>query len=366
MMKHVMRNGFFILLAAVLFSGIGMKMTGEAAVQYKEMCDSKVLSKTKVKITWKKQKGVSGYMLYRSVLQSDGSYSSRKKIAALSSDRKSYIDKAVYKKSYVYEVVAFSKKNGRKTPEYSGKCYAYMGADHAYWEESLLCDAVTTPKSIRLEICRDGAGITPIQYEIYRSKTKKNFKRIATVEGVFYTDKKVQFGESYYYKVRSVAKVGKEKIYGKYSPMILLSAVKSEGEYQMKLLTPAAETVTSLEVMLTSGSGNAELLLNNRYLWNIDYYCEGQDIFNLTSVSYSFDGEKWQDFTEEMICVKPGEKIYLRFAREAGKAFAYPDTDMEYCYLEVFDMEYNGLTSYMKIDFVKNAATVYPNKEYYH
>ena len=43
-----------------------------------------------------------------------------------------------------------------------------------------------------------------------------------------------------------------KKIYGKYSMPILLSAVNSKGKVQTEILTPQAEAVTSLDILLTS------------------------------------------------------------------------------------------------------------------
>lgn len=375
-MKRIVRNVLFIMVMAVLFSGLGIKMSVQAAAQYKDMCKSEVLTKTKVKISWKKQKGVSGYTIYRSVCQKDGTFGSSKKIATVSSDKKSYTDKGTYKKSYKYEVVAFSKKSGIKTAKYRGDCYVYMGVGRSDWYENLISDAVTTPNSIQLVFYMDSYGLKPTECEIYRSKTKNDFKKIATVAakkrnwGGAYTDKKVQYGESYYYKVRAVKKNGNKKIYGKFSDSIMLSAVKSEGECQVKLLTPKADTVASFDVMITSMDGNAEIHLKDKDLWNIDYCYKNQNgesnNTELKVVSYSLDGEEWKEFTDEMVSVKPEGKIYLRFADVNGKAIVHPESNVKNVELGIYDMEYNNLTCYMRMDFSKNTATVSCNLEYYH
>ncbi|MDO5293234.1 MAG: right-handed parallel beta-helix repeat-containing protein [bacterium] len=55
-------------------------------------------------------------------------------------------------------------------------------------------------------------------YEVYRSTNKtKGFKKIATVKTTTYKNTKLAAGKNYYYKVRSVKKVGNVTVYSEYS-----------------------------------------------------------------------------------------------------------------------------------------------------
>ena len=55
-------------------------------------------------------------------------------------------------------------------------------------------------------------------YQVYRSTSKtKGFKKVAELTGTTYYDYYLAAGTTYYYKVRSVKKVGKKLVYGKYT-----------------------------------------------------------------------------------------------------------------------------------------------------
>lgn len=55
-------------------------------------------------------------------------------------------------------------------------------------------------------------------YEVYRSvKKKKGFKRVASVSGNSFKNKKLKKGKTYYYKVRSFNTVNGKKVYSKFS-----------------------------------------------------------------------------------------------------------------------------------------------------
>lgn len=359
------------MLTALLLIGLNMKTDARAAVQWRSMCEPEVLSKTKIKLNLKLQKKIDGYIVYRSTVYKDGERSARKKLATLPSGTKSFTDKVKYQKRYYYELVAFTQKGKTKTKKYKDCCYAYAGIAQIIWDEYLHCDAITTPKSIRLLYGGNSEGLFPEKYEIYRSETNSNYKKIATVKAKDnhwasrYTDKKVKTGASYYYKVRGVKVVGGKKNYGKYSTPMLLSAVNSVGIFQMEVLTPDTETITSLDIKLTSDKGNSVLQLDKKYAWDAYFWNNTLDV-QLDKYFYSLDGQNWQPFTDEPIIVKPGETFYLRFTDKNDKAFSNPAYHKNYCKLRFYDMTYNQLTCYMVFDFEKNTGTVEVNGEYYH
>lgn len=334
-------------------------------------CESKVTAKTSVKINWKKQKGADGYRVYRSVQLKNDNWSKAKKIATLPSTQTSIEDKAKYKKTYKYEIVSFS-KNGKKTKaEFTDFCFVYMGVGQADWDDYLYCDAITAPDSIKLIYHGDYYGMKPDTYEIYRSTTTKNFKKIASVKSQqdtwagTYIDKKVTYKTSYYYKVRAFKKMNGKKIYGKYSNPVLLSAVNSTGMFQTEILTPKTETVTSLDILLTSNKGNADTILDARHVWDISCWSADNGNRQLTC-SYSLDGTEWKNFSEETIIIKPDEKIYLRFKSEDDIAFPHPAYTSNEYRLYLYDLSYNRTTSYLTVDFGTNIGMVRVNGENYH
>lgn len=371
-MKKIIRYGFFILFSILFCNGIRTGPEAHAAPKYKDMhCEKEVTTKTDVKIKWRKQKNTSGYLVYRSLQLKEDTWSKAKKIATLPSDKTSLSDKTEYKKTYKYEIISYTKKGKKIKKEFTDYFFVYMGVGQADWTEYFSCEAVTTPDSIELQYAGNYYGMMPDTYEIYRSKTKKNFKKIASVKakkqywGGEYTDKGVSHRASYYYKVRASKTMDGKKIYGKYSRPILLSAVNSKGKVQTEILTPQAEAVTSLDVLLTSKEGNADIILDSKHIWDASCWSKKEGSVQLRC-SYSLDGKEWKTFSEEAVTIKPEEKIYLHFESESGKSFPHPANLKEDYKLYLYDLSYNNLTCYLLIDFSINIGTVLVNLEYYH
>ncbi|MGN0482795.1 MAG: S8 family serine peptidase [Lachnospiraceae bacterium] len=91
------------------------------------------------------------------------------------------------------------------------------------------------------------------EYEIYRS-TKKNgtYKRLLTTKKTTAIDKKTTFGNTYYYKVRAHAKIGKQDIYGPFSK---ICAGRSEHFGTMKLNAVKQTASAKLKVSWTKMAG---------------------------------------------------------------------------------------------------------------
>lgn len=373
-MKSHIRNVLFTFLAAILLSGLTITADAKAAPKYKNMNLSvTVKTKTDVKISWNKQKGSDGYKVYRSEQIKEDKWSKAKKIATLPSTQASLTNKADYKKKYRYDIVSFSKKGKKTKQELTDFCFAYVGVGQADWDTYLHCDAVTTPDSIRL-LFHAGywQGMKPDTYEIYRSKSKKDFKKIASVKQTksnfgsnIYVDKKVTYQSSYYYKVRAFKILNGKKLYGKFSRPMLLSAVNSEGKFQVNVLTPQAESITSLDILLTSEKGNADAILNSKYVWDASCWSQTGGSVQF-KYFYSLDGKEWKTFSEEAVILKPEGKIYIRFESEEGKAFPHPAVIKEKYDLSLYDLSYNRLTCYLKVNLITNTGTVQTNGEYYH
>ena len=186
-MKKIIRYGFFILFSILFCNGICTGPEAHAAPKYKDMhCEKEVTTKTDVKIKWRKQKNTSGYLVYRSLQLKEDTWSKAKKIATLPSDKTSLSDKTEYKKTYKYEIISYTKKGKKIKKEFTDYFFVYMGVGQADWTEYFNCEAVTTPDSIELQYAGNYYGMMPDTYEIYRSKTKKNFKKIASVKEAVY------------------------------------------------------------------------------------------------------------------------------------------------------------------------------------
>ena len=165
------------------------------------------VSGKKLKLSWKKVSGASGYAIYR---LNGGSYKRIKTVKA--STRQVTLALADGKQAYSYRVCAYRTIDGKKY--YGGK--------------SGVKTAVSTVSSLQAKAVR-GKGIkltwkslkTVDGYVIYR-KTGKNgsYKKIKTAadkKSGGYTDKTAKKGKTYYYRIRAYTLVDGRKVYGSYT-----------------------------------------------------------------------------------------------------------------------------------------------------
>ena len=165
------------------------------------------VSGKKLKLSWKKVSGASGYAIYR---LNGGSYKRIKTVKA--STRQVTLALADGKQAYSYRVCAYRTIDGKKY--YGGK--------------SGVKTAVSTVSSLQAKAVR-GKGIkltwkslkTVDGYVIYR-KTGKNgsYKKIKTAadkKSGGYTDKTAKKGKTYYYRIRAYTLVDGKKVYGSYT-----------------------------------------------------------------------------------------------------------------------------------------------------
>ena len=154
-----------------------------------------------LKITWKAVSGAENYEISRATSK-NGTY---KKIATVSSSKKSYTDKKLTcGKTYYYKVRAVNKTS--------------VGA------QSNAAKAKVTPPAPKVSVKKSGktlkvswkkvAGASG--YVVYRSNKKTSgYKAVKTIKKgktVSYSDKKVKRGKTYYYKVRAYTTVKGKKI----------------------------------------------------------------------------------------------------------------------------------------------------------
>ena len=164
----------------------------------------------KVKISWNKVSGASGYEVY----QYNAKTKKYTKVATVkgTSYTKSGLTTGT---SYSYKVRAY------KTVDKKNVYGSYSKAVSAKPSLSKVAGVKTvnvSGKAVKVTWKKvSGAS----GYKLYRS-TKKNgsYKLVKTVKGyktVKYTNKKLKKGKTYFYKVRAYKTVGKKKVYGSYS-----------------------------------------------------------------------------------------------------------------------------------------------------
>lgn len=169
----------------------------------------------KIKISWTKVTGASGYDVLRSTTKNKG-YKTIKTITSGSTI--SYTDEKVsFNKKYYYVIHAYRKVNGKKV-------YADFSAQKSQTVQ------VATPKISK--ISRSSATALKVSwnkisgasgYALYRSTSEKGkYSKIAAIKSgktVSYTDKGRSCGKTYYYKVKAYRTVSKKNYYGSYSPV---------------------------------------------------------------------------------------------------------------------------------------------------
>lgn len=172
------------------------------------------VSGKKLKLSWKKVSGASGYAVYR---LNGGNYKRIKTVKA--STKQVTLALANGKQAYSYRVCAYRTIDGKKY----------------YGEKSGVKTAVSAVSSLQAKAVR-GKGIkltwqslkTVDGYVIYR-KTGKNgsYKKIKTVAGkksTGYTDKTAKKGKTYYYRIRAYRLLDGKKVYGSYTQNIKVKA----------------------------------------------------------------------------------------------------------------------------------------------
>lgn len=167
----------------------------------------------KIKISWSKVTGASGYDVLRSTTKNKG-YKTIKTITSGSTT--SYTDTGVtFNKTYYYVIHAYRMVNGKKV-------YADFSAQKAQKVQPATptISSVSKSSATALKVTWGKIGGAS-GYVLYRSTSEKGtYSKVATITSgktVTYTDKKRSCGKTYYYKVRAYRTVKGKKYYGSYS-----------------------------------------------------------------------------------------------------------------------------------------------------
>ena len=180
------------------------------------------------KMTWMKVAGGNGYLIYRKT--GNGSYKKIKSITKASTT--SFTDKSVKDGvTYAYKIRAY--KNGSST-KYS-----------SYSSGKSIAIPVSKPKSVKIKknsktsiTLSWGISSTASGYEVYRSTGNDAkytlIKKVSGRKTKKFTDKNLNQGFSYRYKIRSYKKIGSKTIYSSYtSPVELKASIASPNIYRI-------------------------------------------------------------------------------------------------------------------------------------
>ncbi|MDD6069667.1 MAG: hypothetical protein PUC12_02490 [Clostridiales bacterium] len=363
-MKNKMKNKIykflFTLCLGMLFA-VGIPTQSQGA-KYKHFnVSAKVEGENKVKLKWKKQPVVK-YEIYRADVASGslktGTY---KWIATISGKKTSFTDKTVRKdKRYSYKIKGYKNKNGKITYYYNPDVSAYTGLAKPEWFEYAHCDTETTGESIPLKFEMKENSFHPDGVVFYK-KTSGKYKKIKSIKlkknqyTANYTDRNVNFGKKYFYKMRTYRIEKGKKVYSKYSQPLKLCAINNKGDYTLHTFTQAELNVDSIIVSLTSNKGNGVLTFDLENLW-----METDADNELCLSAYSLDNTNWVT-TGKKVSLKEGETIYLRFTDNEGTPFYFAKD------LAVrMEADYSGYHYLCDLEFATNTVTVWRNGEYYH
>lgn len=256
----------------------------------------------KIKITWKKVSGASGYYIYRSTSK-NGTYSRVETVKGGSNT--SVINSGLKTgKRYYYKVRAYTTIEGVKL---FGKYSNYKSAKAKPSKTQITKKVSTDYRSIKLT-WKKVSGATG--YEIYRATKKSGtYKLIRTINSgskTTYTNKKLTTGINYYYKIRVFRNVGSKKYYSSFSSIVSKKAV------------PQTPKITSI-----SSTDTTKIKLN----WNKVDGSQGYEIYRAASKNGKYNLVKTitkgtiTSFTDTGLT--SGKKYYYRvkaYRKVNGKA----------------------------------------------
>ena len=163
----------------------------------------------KVTLSWKKQKDITGYEIYRST-KKNGTYA---RVAVVNANKNKYIDNKLESgKKYYYRI----------------RAYKVDGEHYITGSFSMVKGVITKPKATNVKVTAsnkqaivswkkiDGAE----GYEVYMSTSNKGkYTKIATkkASATKVTKSNLSSGKTYYFKVRAYKKAEGKKVYSKYS-----------------------------------------------------------------------------------------------------------------------------------------------------
>lgn len=378
-----------LLLALILTAGCLLPdISASASVNWLNLTMS-VNNKYEVKIKWNK-KSVDKYTIYRATYDSkSGDLSKYKKIASLSGEKSSYVDKKVKKNTLYYYVLKGYRNSKLK---YRGENSVTAGLADSAWDEYIFTSGAFSPTELSL-VGYTYAGMKPDGFKIYRSENGSPFKRIKTVKpksgsyGLEYVDKTVEPGHTYSYKFRTYKVIGNQTIYGPYSEVCTASAVHAVGHYTSEIIAKEGKVKSIILKLIPDDPYNGTLGLSTytngifvcggddiRYIDPLSDFSDNEDVqysVCLHASQYSLDGKNWTRLKHTQKQISSEGPIYIKlqkYASEDGSidSFYYEPSKYEAALFTSFYPPYRNLPAYMSIDVKTGITSMGLNYEYIH
>ena len=351
-------------------------------------------SMNSLKVSWKKQKNVSYYLIYKTEYNVKDIYkiepvpmSKFKKVKKVSGKKTSWTDKKVKKGRYYNYVIRGYKKSKGKTRMV---CNSFKPTATYYNCPGLQRPDIfdggdgenysNTRNKLYLYVQRTD-GVRPDGVTIYRKAAgASKYKKIKAKKmekgrfniGSFYRDSSVKPGKTYSYKARTWVKKNGKKKYSPYSNVVTIPAVNHTGTYTVKAMT-AAGTVKEFSVRMTSDKYNGILYLKGGAgtdgpLYEASAAGKLYDNQKVALVSWSKDNKTWLGIPSAGLQVKAGQTVYLKFRFVSGSAKFLAGSgdfsDIDFMCENVAYM-YNTLFGYSSIviRLKEGKAYAYPNAD---
>lgn len=180
-----------VLCIPILQFGNGINVQASTKLATPKLVSAKAQGTSKIKVTWKKVSGATGYQIYRKTWHSDDKWV---KIATLSGSKNTYIDSKLRSGNLYFYTVKATNKSVSSNYNKNG-IYAVTVLNKVTGVKAQLSN---NNKSVTVrwnEVAwSDG-------YYIYRKTKNTSWKVIKKTENTFYVDKNVETGIQYYYTI---------------------------------------------------------------------------------------------------------------------------------------------------------------------
>ena len=332
-----------VLLIGSMVTALDTAPAYASTVRYKGIDASvKTVDLNSVQLSWKPRKGVVKWKVQignpmkpeAADMTMKGTFHT---IASLKKNITKYtVRNLTTNRYYNFRILGYTKRKGKLVltyRTYSAQLLGLAGLSEAYFAFDDGNDYYFTATEILLRISylRE-YGIAPDYIQLYRKDVDdpgSKYQELAVIASPQnYTDKSVEPGKTYRYKVRGYKVVNGKRVYSEFSRTETIPAVNQYGIYSLKKISSSDKKHT-LEVKLTSDEKyNMDFkLIPDRHGFYLFFENTPYHDHPLQLLSYSTDGISWADVdpSKMNIILKGGESIYLKLKNPDGNKVKISD-----------------------------------------
>lgn len=358
-MKEKKKNSiylkYFLMIIAVVavMALVNPPLDVQAQEFYTITMKTKTKSTSKIKLAWEKNSKVKKWVIKKALISKKGKRGALKKVKTLKKGKKSYVVSKLKKnRSYYFRVSGYVKKKGKYVLVCMGEAEDRTGMAAPEWGDYPFEWSYST-SHISMEFYNYG-GLPVKGYEVWRRKSgTKKYSKIKTIKtkkrAYTYKDTKVSKGASYDYKIRSVGKYKKKKIYSPFSEKLAKSACYTTGKYTISLVS---QSPTNFVIKVKSDPYNGSLKIDKNAELYINNIPEGIDENEPNDkaelAGWGKDGKTWKSGAA---VINRGETVYLKINYKESKTLTQAD-------LAESALLAQGEQSYVGINYNKTVASL--------